>query len=113
MRTSPEDSNGATGLIPNCELDGHAVVVTGLPFHATKHDCRQALRDLEGEPELFGVTRRQVLGRGEATVSRAAALRNRSGSYPLPASGDIGVGFPQSGPLRLGSLLRGPYSDPV
>ena len=38
-------------------------MVTGLPFYATKHGCRQALRDREGEPELFGVTRRQTLGR--------------------------------------------------
>jgi hypothetical protein len=38
-------------------------VVTRLPFHATEHGCRQALPDREGEPELFGVTRRQALGR--------------------------------------------------
>jgi hypothetical protein len=38
--TFPEDSNRVTGLIPNCDLDGAPAVVTRLPSHATKHDCR-------------------------------------------------------------------------
>jgi len=59
---SPEDSDRATRLVSNGEDDGRPALVTRLPFHATKHNCGQASRDLEAEPELIVGTRRQVLG---------------------------------------------------
>jgi hypothetical protein len=56
--------------------------MTGLPFHAKKYDCRQAIPDRGGEPELIGLTRRQCSG----TTDSVAVTVASGGSVTLTGS---------------------------